>query len=128
MLPINYFWFVNKVKGLSMKTYVDSRRILLVERQTSVSLGIWSSMHKVCYNDITKKTCSIPDARSQPLPFSRLKTHVVGKIESLTAIVTHTWKLLIPFKHWDDCIYVSGIIRSAEIIVNFFTSREERNC
>jgi len=32
----------------------------------------------------------IPDARPKPLHFSRLKTHVVGMIEIITAIVTHT--------------------------------------
>jgi len=35
----------------------------------------------VGYNDITKKTCLIPDARSKPLHLSRLKMHVVGMIE-----------------------------------------------
>jgi len=45
-------------------------------------------------NDITKKTCLIPDARPKPLHFSRLK-RVVGMIEIITAIVTHTWTFWI---------------------------------
>ena len=49
----------------------------------------------VYYNDIPKKTRLIPDARSKPLHFSRLKTHVVGMIEIITAIVPHIWKLWI---------------------------------
>ena len=32
--------FINKVKGLHMETIVDTQRILLVELQTSVNLGI----------------------------------------------------------------------------------------
>jgi len=49
----------------------------------------------VYYNDIPKKTRLIPGDRSKPLHFSCLKTHVVGMIEILTAIVPHTWKLWI---------------------------------
>jgi len=33
--------FINKVKGLSMETNVDTRRILLTEVKTSVILGIF---------------------------------------------------------------------------------------
>ena len=46
----------------------------------------------VYYNDIPKKKRLIPDSRSKPLhkKCSRLKTHVVGMIEIITAIVPHT--------------------------------------
>ena len=47
MLSINWFKYINKVKGLRMETNVYKRRISLVEPQTLVSLGIWSSVHKV---------------------------------------------------------------------------------
>jgi len=50
----------------------------------------FSSPLEVNYNDITKKTCLIPDARSKPLQFLRLKTHVVGMIEIITRMITHT--------------------------------------
>jgi len=35
--------------------------------------------------------------RSKPLHFPRLKTHVVGMIEIITATVTHAWMLWISF-------------------------------
>ena len=79
-----------------------------------------------CYNDITKKTYLIPYARSKPLYFSSLKTNMVGMIKIITTMITHTLTLWIKFKqlswtfkHWDNCIYVSGIKRYAEKIVNF---------
>ena len=63
LLSINWFRSINKVKGLRMETNVDTRRISLVELQTLVSLGIWSSVHKVWLHDsfLVKHICNWKD-------------------------------------------------------------------
>ena len=56
-----------------------------------------NSLHNfslVCYNVIIKKTCLILQ-QSKHLNFSHPKTNVVGVIEIITVIDTHTWKLWI---------------------------------
>ena len=70
LLSINWFRSINKVKGLRMERNVDMRRISLVELQTLVSLGIWSSVHKVWLHDslLSHQTqLKLKRTKSQPL-------------------------------------------------------------
>ena len=54
---------------IRVKLFVHNKWLLNTLHHLKISL--------VYYNDITKKTCLIPDARSRPLIFPP-KTHVVG--------------------------------------------------
>ena len=63
----------NKIHCVSTFVYIRNPFALLINlKQFIIKKQLLDSLHhlnnqRVCYNDITKKTCSIPDALSKPL-------------------------------------------------------------
>ena len=110
----NVWSSTNEIRRMSTFVSIRNPFTLLIDLSQFIdNKWLLNSLHhsQVLYNDITKKTCMIPDARSKPLHFPP-KTHVAVMIEIITAKATHTWKLWIYFKqlnwtfnNWDDCMF-----------------------